>query len=421
MNFALVGVNHKTASVSVRERLAIPESELPQALARLKALEGFREGLILCTCNRVEVFASGEPEAEMDGRLPAFLASLHGLSLAELAPHLYHHRQREAIRHIFRVASSLDSMIVGEPQILGQVKSAYAAARAAGTVGGPLAEVMMRAFAVAKKVRGETGIAQSAVSVSYAAVELARKIFGSLEGKTVLLIGAGKMSELSVRHLRRAGASSILITNRSFERAEEMAAHFGGRALPFEELSERLPQADIVLSSTGAPHFIVKKEDGPKMLARRRNRPMFFIDIAVPRDIDPELNRIDNIFLYDVDDLEEVVSANLRERQKEAQLGEQIVEHEVERFLERLKTLDVVPTIVSLQARLEEIRRGEVERLHHRLGPLTPEQEAAVEQLTRGIVNKVLHEPMAQLKALAREPDGLKLVDAVRRIFNLKP
>jgi len=310
--------------------------------------------------------------------------------------------------------------VVGEPQILGQVKNAYAAARAAGTACGLLEEVLMRAFSVAKKVRSETGIAQSAVSISYAAVELARKIFGSLEGKHMLLVGAGKMSELAARHLLRSGAASLMIVNRSLERAEELAEAFGGQAVPFERLFDSLAHADIVITSTGAPHFILKKEDGPRILARRRNRPMFFIDIAVPRDVDPELNKIDNIFLYDIDDLQQVVEANLAERRHEAQRGEQIIEREVDRFLARARTLEVVPTIVSLQERLEEVRRGEIERLRARLGELSAEQEQAIEALTRGIVNKILHEPITHLKSAAQEPDSRKAIDLVRRIFNLK-
>ena len=420
MNFALVGLSHKTAPVEVREKLAIPESALPEALGALRRHDGVREGLILSTCNRVEVFARGESSNDLALSLPAFLADYHRLPLAGLHKYFYHYREREAIRHIFRVASSLDSMVVGEPQILGQVKSAYAAARAAGLASGLMDEVMARAFGVAKKIRSETGIAQMAVSISHAAVELARKIFGSLAGKTILLIGAGKMSELAARHLLRCGAASLLITNRRLERATELAAAFQGQAVPFEQLFDYVPRADIIISSTGASHFIVRKEDGARILARRRNRPMFFIDIAVPRDIDPELNKLDNIFLYDVDDLQNVIEANLVERRRAAERGEQILELEVDRFLARLKTLQVVPTIVSLQARLEEIRRQEVERLRLKLGPLSAEQEQALEALTRGIINKVLHDPMTQLKSLAQEPDGLKIVEIVRRMFNLK-
>lgn len=420
MNFALIGVSHKTAPVEIREQLAIPESALPDALSALVQRDGVREAVILSTCNRVEVFARGEAGSDLEFSLPGFLSDWRGVPLPKLKPYLYQYFQRDAIRHVFRVAASLDSMVVGEPQILGQVKSAYAAARAAGAASGLVEEVMMRALGVAKKIRSETGIAQNAVSISYAAVELARKIFGSLEGKTILVIGAGKMSELAARHLLRCGAGRLLITNRSFERAQELAAVFQGEAVEFENLHDYLAQADIVISSTGAPHFILKKEDGHAILSKRRNKPMFFIDIAVPRDIDPELNKLDNIFLYDIDDLQQVVAQNLVERQKEAQRGEQIIEHEVDRFLERAKSLEVVPTIVSLQARLEEIRAMELERLHGKLGALSPEQQQAVEALTRGIVNKILHDPITQLKSAAQEPDSRKIVDIVRKVFNLK-
>ena len=420
MNFTLVGLSHKTAPVEIRERLAIPESALPRALEALRNYGSVREGLILSTCNRVEVFARGEPSSELEHSLHCFLADYHGLPFASIHPYLYHYREREAIRHLFRVTASLDSMVVGEPQILGQVKSAYAAAHAAGTASGLLEEVMSRALNVAKKIRHETGIGQSAVSISYAAVELARKIFGSLEAKTVLVIGAGEMSELAARHLMSSGAATLFLTNRSFDRAVELAALLGGRAVPFEELFETMSQADIVISSTAAPHFILNKSDGPRLMAKRRNRPMFFIDIAVPRDIDPELNKIDNIFLYDIDDLEQVVESNRRGRQREAERGEELIEHEVDRFLAYVRSLEVVPTIVSLQARLEEIRRGEVERLRGKLGPLSPEQEQALDALTRGIINKILHEPMTQLKSAAQQPDSLRIVDIVRKVFNLK-
>ena len=420
MNLALGGVSHKTAPVEVREKLAIPESALAGALAVLRRQEGVRDGLILSTCNRVEVLASGPPESDLRQAIAAFLAEYHRVPVEDLRPYLYHLTAREAIRHIFRVAASLDSLVVGEPQVLGQVKGAYAAARAAGLGSGLVEEVMMRAFSVAKRIRTETGIAQTAVSVSYAAVELARKIFGSLEEKHVLLIGAGKMSELAARHLLSCGAASLAIANRNFERAAGLAAAFNARPVPFERLFDHLAEADIVISSTGAPHFIVTKEDGPRILSRRKNRPMFFIDIAVPRDIDPALNKVDNIFLYDIDDLQQVVESNLTERRREAERCEQIIEHEVDRFLARAKTLQVVPTIVSLQTHLEEIRQIELERQRGKLGKLTPEQEQAVEALTRALINKILHEPITHLKSLAQEPDGLNAVEAIRKAFNLK-
>lgn len=422
MNFCLVGLSHKTAPVEVREKLAIAEERLAEALRAVGALPDISEAFILSTCNRVEILARAKTD---DGNLaPAlteFLAAWHGRRLAEIESYLYEHRQRDAIRHLFRVASSLDSMVVGESQILGQVKTAYAVARAAGTLGGMLEEVLTRSFAVAKRIRTETGIAASAVSVSYAAVELAKKIFGSLEGKKILLVGAGKMSELAAKHLLHSGAAGIFVTNRTPERARELAALLQGRAVPFEQLFEYATQCDILISSTGAPHFILQKADAQRLLAERKNRPIFLIDIAVPRDIDPETNKLDNLFLYDIDDLQQVVNANLKERLREAQRGEQIAEQEVEKVLQRLKTLDVVPTIVDLQAHLEEIRRQEMARLASRFRDLPPEHQDALEELTRGMVNKILHAPITHLKHLAQQPDGLKLAETVRRIFNLKP
>ncbi|MBI4480681.1 MAG: glutamyl-tRNA reductase [Acidobacteria bacterium] len=421
MNFCLVGLSHKTAPVEVRECLAIPEDLLPDALRAAAALPDIGEVFILSTCNRVEILARAEnDDGNIGPQLADFLARSHDLTLSELQQHFYEYRQQEAIRHLFRVAASLDSMVIGESQVLGQVKAAYNVARATGTLGGTLEEVLTRSFAVAKRVRTETGIAASAVSVSYAAVELARKIFGTLESKRILLIGAGKMSELAAKHLLHSGAAGIFVTNRTPERAQEMASLLQGRAVPFEQLLEYATQCDILISSTAAPDFLIRKSDGQRLLAERKNRPIFLIDIAVPRNIDPEVNKLDNLFLYDIDDLEGVVKSNLKERLREAQRGEQIAEQEVEKLMRRLKTLDVVPTIIDLQAHFEQVRQQELERMEARFGSLTPEQREAVEALTRGMVNKILHSPISHLKILAQQPDGLKLVETVRRIFNLK-
>jgi glutamyl-tRNA reductase len=321
---------------------------------------------------------------------------------------------------VFRVASSLDSMLVGEPQILGQVKEAYRIATDAGTVGMHLTALMNRAFAVAKKVRSETGISQSAVSISYAAVELARKIFGDLAGKVVMIIGASKMGELAAKHLKRAGVSSVLVTNRTFERAVEMAKVFEGAAVPFEHITDHIDRADIVISSTGAPHFIINKTIAEQTIHRRKNKPMFFIDIAVPRDIDPTVNEIDNAFLYDIDDLQQVIDSNLKERMKEAHRAEAIVDSEVQAFCLKMQSREVVPTIVQLKDTLEKVRREEIERNRRHLKDLSPEQQAAVDQITQAIVNKILHHPIAQLKQMAHEPDGPDVADLIRKIFNIK-
>jgi len=309
---------------------------------------------------------------------------------------------------------------VGEPQILGQLKRAYALACEAGGLSGSLKEIVNQALAVARRVRRETALGSAAVSVSYAAVELAKKIFGSLEGKTVFVIGAGKMSELAAKHLRRSGASAIYVANRTYERAVQLAAAFRGTAIAFEQLFEQLPKADIVISSTGAPGYLVNKDQAAKILSARRNRPVFFVDIAVPRDIDPEVNELDNTFVYDIDDLGQVVEANKKQREREAVWAEEIVQEEVQRTMRRLASRDLVPTIVALEDRLNAIRASEMERYHSRLGNLTPEQRQAVDALTRGIMNKILHGPITELKSGAGQPEHAALVRLVHKIFGLK-
>jgi glutamyl-tRNA reductase len=417
MNFQLIGVNHNSAPVEVRERLAIPESKLPEALKRLVAHPGIEEALILCTCNRVEMLAQTKNgTADLRG----FLREYFQFQPDELNPHLYEYHAREAIQHVFRVTSSLDSMVVGEPQILGQVKEAYATARAVGAVHSQLDLLLTRAFAVAKRVRTETAVGSSAVSVASVAVELAKKIFGSLNGKSVFLVGAGKMSELAARHLIAHGATSIFVANRTYDRAIRLAQKFDGQAIEFSRLYDTCDRADIVITSTGAPHAIFRREHGEMFLTRRKNRPMFFIDIAVPRDVDPDMNKADGIFVYDIDDLQQAVSAHVADRRKEADRAEEIITSEVERFQSRLQTLDVVPTIVSLQDHLETIRQAEIDRVRGRLGQLSPEQELAVETLTRGIVNKIMHTPISTLKSAARESEATTVVDLVRRLFNLQ-
>ncbi len=416
MNFWVIGVNHKTAPVEVRERFAIPESRLPEATKKLAEFPGIEEAMIVSTCNRVEMVArSTNGHADMRG----FLRELYQFDPDPYEQYLYEFRETEAVRHIFRVASSLDSMVVGEPQILGQVKEAYATARAVGAVSSQLDALLTRAFAVAKRVRTDTQIASSSVSIASVAVDLAKKIFGSLQGKTVYLVGAGKMCELAARHFMAHGATKIYVANRTYERGVAFASKFGGEAVPFERLYDTVEKADIVLSSTGSPVTIFRKEHGEKFLSRRKNRPMFFLDIAVPRDVDPKLNDLDGIFVYDIDDLQQVVQSHLSDRTQEALRAEAIVNAEVEKFEERLRTLDVVPTIVSLQEHLETVRQAEIDRVRGRLGELSPEQELAVEALTRGIINKIMHTPITTLKTAAKEPESTTVIELVRRIFNL--
>jgi glutamyl-tRNA reductase len=373
--------------------------------------------MILSTCNRVELLAR---TSNGSSNLRNFVRDYFHLDPAEYERHFYEYVEEDAVRHIFRVTSSLDSMVVGEPQILGQVKEAYAVARAVGAVNSQLDSLLTRAFAVAKRVRSETAVGSSAVSVASVAVELAKKIFGSLNGKHVYLVGAGKMSELAARHLIAHGAASIFVANRTYDRAVQLARKFSGQAIVFEQLYETCDKADIVITSTGAPHAIFRREHGELFLARRRNRPMFFIDIAVPRDVDPGLNKLDGIFVYDIDDLQQAVTAHVADRKKEAERAEAIVASEVQRFQARLQTLDVVPTIVSLQDHLETIRQAEIDRVRGRLGTLSPDQEMAVDALTKGIINKIMHTPISTLKTAARESEATTVIDLVRRLFNLQ-
>ena len=419
MKFSVIGLNHKTAPVEVREQLAFDERSLPDAVRELKLLNGFSEALILSTCNRVEVAVTTDDQADPQAGIVDFLCKFRGVEPGSVGPHLYHHQDRDAIRHIFRVASSLDSMVVGEPQILGQMKTAFALAKAHGAAGSFLDTVLTRAFSVAKRVRSETEIGKSAVSVSFAAVELAREIFGSLAGKKVLIVGAGKMSELAARHLHNSGADQIFVTNRTHDRAVEMADLFQGAVVEYNQFVARLPQIDILIASSGAPHYILHKEDVRRVLEIRRNRPMFLIDIAVPRNIDPAVNDLDNVFLYDIDDLQKVVDTNRQGRLKHAEQAEQIIAEEVERMVQRLKAREVAPTIVRLQGQLEQLRAAELERMKTRLGPLTPGQEEAVDALTRGIIAKIAHAPIAELRKQAAEPNGLPAIDLIRRIFRL--
>ena len=422
MKLLLTGLSHKTAPVHMREKLAIPESELPNALNGLRNL-GASEAVILSTCNRVEIALTTADGQEPRAIIEGFLSSWQGSATA-FEGHLYRYEARDAIQHLFRVASSLDSMVVGEPQILGQLKNAYAVAKTEGSVGGLLEQVLTRAFGVAKRVRTETGIGQMAVSVSYAAVELARKIFGSLKGHAILIIGSGKMGELAAKHLHRSGATRIFVTNRTWERAQEMAAVFGGRAVDYREFGGMLHEVDIVIASSGAPHYILSREDMQRVITARKNKPMFLIDIAVPRNIDPAVNDVDGVFLYDVDDLEGVVNANLQERSKQAGQAESIVTEEVEHMLSRLKLEEVTPTIISLQGQLESIRLAEVARALRRMPALDPEHrrlvEAQVEAMTKSIINKIAHLPISALRTNAGQPDGDQFLDAVRKVFHLQ-
>ncbi len=402
MKIQLFGVSHKSAPIELRERLAIAPGALADATRRLLATPGVREGMILSTCNRVEVLTSSEQDPDVVEFLREYLA----VDPETLRPHLYHYGERDAVRHLFRVASSLDSMVVGEPQILGQVKQSYSVARSVGAVQSQLERLLQTAFTVAKRVRTETQIGSASVSVASVAVDLAKKIFGSLDGKRVLLVGAGKMSELAARHLIEQGAGSLLIANRTYERAVTLAQAFSGQAVRFDELHAHADQADIIVTSTGASEPIFRRADAQQFLHRRRNRPIFFIDIALPRDVDPEVNRLEGAFLYDIDDLQSVAASHMDARGREAMEAEAIVAREVERFEKGLQSLDAVPTIVAVQQAFEQVRQAEHRRLQSKLQSLTPEQREAVDALTRGLINKLLHQPLRAIREAAREGDS---------------
>ena len=419
MHIVIIGLSHKTAPVEIREKLAFAPTAMERPLRQMLELPTITEGLIVSTCNRVELCAvTKEPDAAI-AELRRFLAEYHEVSPEEINENLFDYQGEEAIRHLFRVSSSLDSMVLGEPQILGQIKTAYGYAAEFKTAGLILNRFLHKAFSVAKRVRTETAIASNAVSVSFAAVELARKIFDRLDNKGVMIIGAGEMCELAARHFVANGISKVLVTNRTFERAEKMAAEFDGKAVPFDSFVDHLAEVDIIMTSTGAPNFILGKRQMEEVLKRRKNRPMFLIDIAVPRDIDPKVNDISNTYLYDVDDLQGVVQANLKERQKEAGKAEAIVEQEIGQFHLWLGNLEVKPTVIALRRKLDEIRQQELEKTFGNLKDLTGKQRKSIEAMAGAIINKILHKPTAILKNSQNDMSGEDYVDAIRTLFDL--
>jgi glutamyl-tRNA reductase len=414
MSILLIGVNHKTAPVEIRERLAFNDEACATGLRQLVDGDVVREGLIVSTCNRVEILSATASDQLNFGaeRITQFLDTSGHLPAGFLEAHLYHHTDEEAVRHLFRVASSLDSMVVGEPQVLGQVRHAYALGVQTGTVGRVLNRLVHHTFKVAKRVRSETGIAASAVSISYMAVELGKKIFDSLKNRTVLLIGAGEMAELSARHLVNAGISRVIIANRTAETAQQIAGDFGGRAVSLEQLDGVLHEADVVICSTGAPDYVVTAERTRKALERRRTRPICFIDISVPRNIDPAVSNIHNVFLFDIDDLENVISSNIREREREAERAELIVQSEVMQFQQKLRLMDVGPSIGALRQNMQDVARAELAKQRKRLGVLTKDQEAAIEALLMSTVNKISHPIISQMRRFyeSGEPDAADLI-----------
>ena len=420
MHLIVVGLSHKTAPVEIRERLAVPESRLGEALIRLCSYPGVKEGILLSTCNRVEVYSVVDDVDTGYGRIQEFLADTHlSLSSEQLTPHLYWHTGDRAIAHLFRVASSLDSMIIGESQILGQLKDAFEVALAHKTTGVIMNKVVKKAISVAKRVRTETKIAEMAVSVSYAAVELAKKIFSNLHEKTVLLVGAGEMAKLAAKHLIANGVGHVRITTRTPQHAVDLAEMFGGTAVPFDQFKDDMASADIVLVSTGAAHYLIGAEDVHRAVQERMNRPMFLIDISVPRNIDPAVRHVDNAFLFDIDDLKHRVEQNRAERVQEAEKAERMVIEEVTMILDWMKSLEVTPTIVALRNRVEDIKRAEVEKVLGRLGHLSAQDRELVEGLASSIVNKLIHRTMVTLKNEVNSSSGPAFVEAARQFYAL--
>ncbi len=418
----IVGLNHRTASVEVRERVAFESSLLEESLKRLRSLPLIKEGVILSTCNRVEVVAAAAEEQAAFQEIKKFLVEQESAkNEGGLEDHLYSYSGDIAVRHLFRVAASLDSMVVGEPQILGQLKDYYRAAQETGTVGAILHRLFHRAFFVAKRVRTETGIASRAVSVSSIAVDLAKRIFDRLEDKAVMLIGAGKMGDLVARYLQRNGIGSLMFTNRTFDRAVEVAARFHGSPIRFEDYPRYLKLADLVIGCASAPEFLLRPEAVEGILKERKQRAMFFVDIGDRRNFDPRINEVDNVYLYNIDDLEAVAKENLKERAGEVRKAEEIVSEEVAGFLRWLESLEQVPTIVALRQKLEEIRQAELQKsLNAGLRGLSEKERQAVEDMTSAMISKILHTPMSRLRKTPEDQDDLLYIEALKKLFGLE-
>lgn len=415
MTLMLIGLNHRTAPVEVRERLSIPAHKLSEHVESLRTIPNVDGAVVVSTCNRVEVIVS----ATEDSLEPVvdWLTDRCGIERPAMEKHLYVLRHVDVVKHLFRVTSGLDSMILGEPQIAGQVKTAFQS----GALDPVLRQLFEQTLRVAKRVRTDTGIGEHAVSVPYAGVELAKKIFGNLTNVNVLIIGAGEIAELTAEHLAAFEPRQIFVANRAFERAQELAARFDGDAIQFGAIEPHLAQCDIVVASTGAPHFIITAEQVERALAARKNRNLFLIDLSVPRNVEPGVAAIDGAYLYNIDDLQHVADANLELRQQKASQAEQIVEREVDGFRRRLVMQDAVPTILELQQRLEELRAAELEKCLRKVGPITPEQRQAIEMLSTQMVNKILHYPILQLREASDEPQEREsLRKTIRKIFGLR-
>jgi glutamyl-tRNA reductase len=417
MHLTLVGLSHKTAPIEIREKLTFPAQRQAEALSALTRSDAVAEALILSTCNRTEIYIVSANESGPDAVID-FLAEFHDLTRHDLARYLYIVEGQAVVKHLFRVVSSLDSMVLGEAQILHQVKEAYDLACESSAARRIFHKLFRQSFEVGKRVRTETAIGESAVSISYAAVELAKKVFDTLEGRTILVVGAGKMSELTAKHLVSQGVRSVLVANRTYERAVELAEKFEGTPIPYEDLFDRMHDVDIVISSTSAPGYVIDKAQVAGVM-RNRRAPLFFIDIAVPRDIDPAVNDVSNAFVYDIDDLNGVVQSNLEERMHEAKRAETIIDEELSAFGSWLDSMQVVPTIAAMRAEAERMRELELAKARKRLGSLSERDLETVEALTQAIVNKMLHGPTSRLREAASEKDGYEYVEAARRLYAL--
>ncbi len=419
MQLILVGLSHKTAPIEIRERLTFPAHKQAEALARLTSSDAIAEAVIISTCNRTEIYAvAAGADAGVDAVID-FMTEYHSLDRHELVRSLYLNHGESVVRHLFRVVASLDSMVIGEAQILGQVKEAYDHALNNGATGKVFNKLFRQSFEVGKRVRTETEIGENAVSISYAAIELAKKVFDTLEGRTILVLGAGKMSELTAKHLVSQGVKSVLVANRTFERAQELAERFNGEAIRYDDLYERMHDADIVISSTAATHYVITKEHVAKSMRGRGGRPLFLIDIAVPRDIEPAVNDLSNVFLYDIDDLSGVVESNLEERMREARRAEVIIEDEFAAFARWRESLEVQPTVAAIRARADVIRQAELEKACKRLGNLSEKDIETINALTCAIVNKMLHGPTQRLKQAAEAKDGYEYIETARHLYGL--
>jgi len=419
MHLTLVGLSHKTAPVEIREKLTFPANRQDEALTLLTSSPAVSEAVIVSTCNRTEIYAVTHAETDGPSAVIDFAADYHGLDRDELSRYLYVREGESVIKHLFRVVASLDSMVLGEAQILGQVKEAYDHSFNNGASGRVFNKLFRQSFEVGKRVRTETEIGENAVSISYAAVELAKKVFDSLDGRTILVLGAGKMSELTAKNLVCNGVGRVLVANRTFERAVELAEKFEGEAIPYDQLFEYMADADIVISSTAATGYVVTKEQIASARKSRRGRPLFLIDIALPRDIEPAVNDLPDVYLYNIDDLNGVVSANLEERMREAELAEVIVTEEMASFERWLESMEVVPTVAAIRAKAEQVRQAELEKAIKRLGGLSEKELQTVEMLTASIVNKMLHGPTERLKKVAAEKDGYAHLESARFLWGL--